>query len=456
VKRGTESESGMGERQPPRGFLAFCLIWLGQTVSMFGSGLSYFALGVWVYQTSGSVTSFALVSFCAVAPLTLLSPLAGALVDRWDRRMALLVSDLGAGLTTLILLVLFWTGRIEVWHMCVTAVLSSLLRAPRFPALAASITLLIPKKHLARGNAMVEMGGALSSLLAPLVAGFLVGAIGIQGVLLIDVLTFLVAIGTLLAVRIPKPEAADAETSAPPSLLREAAQGWHYLKGRSGLLGMLALVGVTNFAIGMVQTLITPLVLSFAPSSTLGVVLFVAGLGMLVGSLGMAAWGGPRQRMGLILSLLALQGLVLLAGGWRPNAWLIATAAFVYLLCIPVVASCSQAIWQSKVPAGLQGRIFAIRQMVSNSSVPIAYLVAGPLADSLFEPLLAAGGPLAASVGRVLGVGPGRGIGLLFIALGASVLVTVAIGLQYRPLREVERELPDALPDLDEPAVAAS
>lgn len=445
----------MGERPRHPGFLALTLIWLGQTVSMFGSSLSYFALGVWVYQTTGSVTSFALVSFCAVAPLTLLSPLAGALVDRWDRRTALLVSDLGAGAMTLVVLILFWTGRIEVWHMCVTAAVSSLLRTPRFPAMAASITLLIPKQHLARANGFLEMGGALSSLLAPLAAGFLVETIEVQGVLLIDFLTFLVAVATLLAVRIPKPDPASDGEVPGASLLRDAAQGWLYLKARSGLLGMLAIVAITNFAIGMVQTLITPLVLSFAPSSVLGVVLFVAGLGMLAGGLAMAVWGGPERRMSLILSLLALQGLALMVGGWRSHAWIIAAAAFLYLFCIPLVASCGQAIWQSKVPAGLQGRVFAIRQMVSNGSVPLAYLVAGPLADSLFEPLLAGGGPLAASAGRILGTGPGRGIGLLFITLGVVVLLTVAAGLRYRPLREVERDLPDVLPDRNEPAAVA-
>ncbi len=433
-----------------KGFPAFALVCLGQAVSMLGSGLTSFAVGVWIYRKTGSVTQYALIAFCAVAPLTFLSPLAGALVDRWDRRRVMIASDAGAGAATLMLALLFWAGRTELWSLCLATVLSSVFRGLRFPALAASIPLMVGKEHLGRANGMTEIGNALSQLLAPVVAGFLVAAIQIRGVIFLDFATFLVAIVSLLAVAIPNPPRETGEIAATPErrpLLVEAKDGWIYIRERNGLLGILALASVINFAIGLVQTLITPLILSFASPAVLGVVLSIAGSGMLLGSLLMAVWGGPRRQVMGMLGFLAVQGVTLVCGGLRPSAALVGASAFLYLVCLPIIVSCSQAIWQKKVPPAMLGRIFAIRQMTSAAALPIAYLLAGPMSDRLFEPLLAAHGPLAGTLGRVIGVGPGRGIGLLFITLGILLATAVALAFAYKPLWNLERDLPDRLPE---------
>jgi DHA3 family macrolide efflux protein-like MFS transporter len=432
-----------------KGFPAFALVCLGQAISMLGSGLTSFAVGVWIYRKTGSVTQYALIAFCAVAPLTFLSPLAGALVDRWDRRRVMIASDAGAGAATLMLALLFWAGRAELWSLCLATVASSVFRGLRFPALAASIPLMVGKEHLGRANGMVEIGNALSQLLAPVAAGFLVAAIEIRGVILLDFATFLVAIVSLLAVAIPNPPRESGETPATPRrpLLVEAKDGWIYIRERNGLLGILALASVINFAIGLVQTLITPLILSFASPAVLGVVLSIAGSGMLLGSLLMAVWGGPRRQVMGMLGFLAVQGVTLVGGGLRPSPVLVGASAFLYLICLPIIISCSQSIWQKKVPPAMLGRIFAIRQMTSAAALPIAYLLAGPLSDRLFEPLLAVHGPLAGTLGRVIGVGPGRGIGLLFIALGLLLATAVVLAFAYKPLWNLERDLPDRLPD---------
>ena len=157
--------------------------------------------------------------------------------------------------------------------------------------------------------------------------------------------------------------------------------------------------------------------------------------------------------MRLIFTMLVVQGSILFLGGLRPSLHLIALAAFAYTFCQPVILSSSQAIWQTKVAPALQGRVFAIRRLVARSSLPLAYLGVGPLADHVLEPWLAPEGALAGTVGRVIGVGPGRGLGFLFVILGASTLLVLAAGYAYRPLRELEDELPDAVP---EPAPSSS
>jgi hypothetical protein len=269
--------------------------------------------------------------------------------------------------------------------------------------------------------------------------------VGRQTVVFLDFLSYLIALVPLLALPMPRPAATAEGEAARGSLLAEAFSGWAFIRQRPGLLALLLLFATTHFSLGMVYVLLSPMVLSFASPAVLGSVLSVAGCGMLAGSFLMSVWGGPRRRVWGILSFLLLQGIVLPLGGLSPSAPLIALGGFLFLFASPMITGCSQALWQSKVAPDLQGRVFAVRRMIAWSTLPLAYLVAGPLADRVFEPLLAVGGPLAGSVGRLIGVGKGRGIGLLFIVLGLFVLLVVAGATRYPRLVRLEEELPDAL-----------
>jgi MFS family permease len=433
-------------KKPP-GMTVFLVIWVGQVVSALGSSLAGFALGVWVYQQTGSATRFALIAVVSSLPGILLAPIAGALADRWNRRWAMIVSDTGAGCASLALALLFWNGRLELWHVYPLLACSSAFVTLRWPAFTAATTLLVPREHLGRAAGLTQMGSAAAEILAPALAGVLMMSIGLAGVVLIDVSTFFVAITTLLAVRVPRAEVTAAGAAARGSLLREAAFGWTYIRQRPGLLSLLALLAATNLSLGMMQVLVAPLVLSFASAAVLGRVLSVAGLGMLAGSLLMSVWGGPRNRIGGVLGFLLLQGLVLVVGGLSPSAPLIAAAGFVFLFAAPIILGSTQVLWQSKVAPDLQGRVFAVRRMVAWSTLPLGYLLAGPLADRVFEPLLAASGPLADSAGQLIGAGKGRGIALLLITLGLVVMLTVAAFFRYPRLRRLESELPDFLPE---------
>lgn len=438
------------------GLRSFLAIWSGQVVSALGSNLTGFAVGVWVYQQTGSATKYALIALVTTLPGMLLAPLAGALVDRWDRRWIMILSDLGAGCMTLILAALIWLGRLELWHIYLLLSLSSVFATLQWPAFTAATTLLVPREHLGRASGLTQTGNGIAEILAPALAGALVVTIGLDGVVLIDVVTFLVAVSTLLVVRVPRPPVSAEGSAARGHLLREAAAGWTYIRLRTGLLTLLILLAATNFSMGVMQVLVTPMVLAFSSAAVLGRVLSIAGLGMLAGSVLMSIWGGPRRRVAGILMLLLIQGLSLVVGGLRPSAVLIAAAGFVFLFAMPLLLGTSQALWQSKVPPDLQGRVFAMRRMVAWSTLPLAYLVAGPLADRVFEPLLAADGALARTLGPWIGVGEGRGIGLLYILLGILVVLTVAIAARFPRLRRLEEELPDAVPARPDLAVAAA
>jgi MFS transporter, DHA3 family, macrolide efflux protein len=294
---------------------------------------------------------------------------------------------------------------------------------------------------------MVQLAEAAAQILAPMLAGALIGLIDVQGVILIDFATFLFALTTLLIVRIPKPARTAEGAAGKGSLLREAAYGWRYIRARQGLLGLLLFFAATNFYFGIASVLFTPLVLSFTTPAVLGVLMSVIGVGLLAGSLTMSAWGGPKRRINGIIGFSMLQGLAMYLAGAPPQVALIAPSVFVVFFSSPIINGCSQAIWMSKTPPDVQGRVFAVRRMIAWSTMPLSYIIAGPLADKVFEPLMAEGGLLASSIGQIIGVGAGRGVGLLFIVLSTLTALTALVGFLYPPLRNVEGDLPDVVED---------
>lgn len=417
----------------------FIIIWFGQFVSLIGSGLTGFALGVWVYQRTGSVTQFALISLFTTLPAIVISPLAGVITDRWDRRWVMILSDSGAGLSTLVIALLLSVGWLEVWHIYLAMAISSAFSACQWPAYSAATTLLVPKKHLGRASGMVQVAEAAAQIFSPALAGILVMTIQLQGVILIDVSTFLFSLVTLLPVRFPRPDTTEGKKGK-GSLLHEATYGWTYITARPGLLGLLMFFAASNFLTGVVSVLVTPLVLAFAPVAILGTVLSIGGSGMLVGSLVMSVWGGAKRRIYGVLSFTLLGGLCILLAGLRPSVPVFFFAVFLYFFGLPIINGSSQVIWQNKVAPAVQGRVFAVRRMIAWASLPLAYLVAGPLADHVFEPLLSIGGPLTGSIGQIIGVGPGYGIALLFVVIGMLTVLATTGAYLYPRLRLVDLE----------------
>jgi hypothetical protein len=427
----------------------FLVTWCGRLVSYIGSGLSSFALSLHVYQSSGSITQFSLTSFSYFLPQLLLSPVAGALVDRWDRRRVMLLADLGAGLGTLsswLLVVASESGywKLENWHLYLTIGLGACFTAFRAPAFQATTALLMPKRHLARANSLLELAAGTGQIVAPVVAGALLGRIGLSGILLIDMVTLSVAVGSLLLVRFPAPPQSEEGQRGRGQLRQEIATGWRFIRSRPGLLVFIA---IANLNVALVLVLLTPLALSFTDATTLGALMSSSGMGMMLGSIVMGVWGGPRRRMLGVIGFHVLSGVSLLAAFMPPHIVLLGAAVFFFLFSVPVVSSCAQAIWQTKVPADMQGRVFAVRRMVGLVSPPLAALIAGPLADRYFEPWMAPGGALAGTIGRVMGTGTGRGIALLLVVLGAIILVNAVTAWLSPAMRHVEEELPDALPE---------
>lgn len=429
-----------------KGMRTFLIIALAQFVSIAGSMLSSFALGVWVYQKTGSATELALITLFATLPGILVSPLAGALVDRWDRRKTIILAECALSLTILTLALLLQLERLEVWEIYLGTAINAIILAFLRPAYAVITPLLVPKEQLGRATGIGQASFAAGQLIGPILAGVLVTTIKIQGVLVIDYLSFFFPIITLLSVRIPRPESTPESANTKGSVWREALYGWTYIQARPGLVGILLLFAVINFSSGIISVLVTPLVLSFSSPIALGALNSIAGVGLLAGSITMGIWGGPKRRILGVIGFMVLCGLFAMLGGLRASIPLLTIAAFGYFFSMPLIAGCTTVIWQSKIALDVQGRTIAMSTMVMTSTLPLAALIAGPLADKVFEPLLMKGGLLAGSVGRVIGVGAGRGIALMFIIVGLLTLVISLVGFLNPRIRLVEDELPDVLP----------
>ncbi|GAA6618280.1 hypothetical protein NUACC26_040910 [Scytonema sp. NUACC26] len=433
----------MAQHPTTIGMRLFIIIWFGQIVSEIGSGLTSFALSIWVYQRTGSATDLALILLFATIPRIAISPLAGALVDRWNRRSCMIVSNSGAAVSIATIALLLAMHRLEMWHIYLLAAISYTFNAFQLPAYTAATTQLVPSQHLDRASGTIQLGQAIARLISPVLGGLLVVTIQLQGVILLDFASFLCALLTLLLVRFPDIKTTGAEKLGKGALLSEAAYGFSYIMKRPGLLGLLIFLATTNFLLGFVSVLTTPLVLSFTSPAVLGTILSIGGIGMVVGSLVMGVWRGGQHRINRVFGFMLLCGLSVLVAGLRPSAPLLATATFFFLLCIPPVNGGAVVIFQKKVPVAIQGRVFALNSALTGASLLLGYALAGPLADRIFEPLMATNSPLARSIGQIIGIGLGRGIGLLFIIIGVLTMLTTVVAYQYPPLRFVESELPD-------------
>ena len=426
----------------------FFIVWIGQVVSLLGSKLTEFALGFWIleqtYKETGTITQFALTILFIYLPKVIVSPLAGVLIDRWNRRYAMILSDLVAGIITLTIMLIVFAGRLEIWHIYLAIIITSSFNAFQLPAYTAAIAQLVPRENLSQANGMVQASSAIAKITAPFIAGLLLQVVHLQGILIIDFATFLVALITLSSVRFPYLKRRSRKKQPIfGQLLTETGSSWRYIAARVGLRQLLGFIAISYFTTGMLEVVLWPLL--YKPNSTeeLGVVLSIGGCGMLLGSITISLWRGFKNRVKTILGFVAFQGAIVFLAGTRISLLVLAAGIFGYLFSLPIIISSNQAIWQSKIPPRLQGRIFALQQTVERSLSICAYLLAGPLVDRIFNPLMAENGLLADSIGRFIGVGLGQGIALLLILLGIVNLIAVAIACREPRLRNLETELPD-------------
>lgn len=442
----TASKNNTNPVKRPAGMAAFVLIWFGQVISLMGSAMSGFAITVWAWQEYNSATVLAIVGVCTWVPGLIFGPFAGALVDRWNRKLVMMLSDLVSGLTTVGILIIYLNGNLEIWQLCVAGAISGIFQAFQWPAYSAAISVMIPKKHYARASGMMSMAEWGSGILAPVLAGALIVQIGLQGILLIDIVTFVFAVSTLFFIFIPPtPVSAEGE-QIPENLWQEALFGFKYIYQKTSLLLLQLIFAAGNLMASWCAILIAPLILSKTNNNatTFGLVESAGALGGIIGSSVITAWGGPKKKIIGVLAgwaLCGFAGYFILGMGKSLPFWLI--GSFFGSFFGPVINSSNQAIWQSKVPPDIQGKVFSVRRIIAQMTGPVGILLAGPLADRVFEPAMQTDSALSAIFGPYFGDSAGSGIALMITLAGLIIGLVGISGFFIDRVYRVEILLPD-------------
>lgn len=417
-------------------FRKFIILWFGELVSSIGSGLTAFGLGVYVFRTTHSATAVSLVTLCTFLPMILISPIGGVLADRFDRRLMMLLGDGGSALGLIYILIVMFSGEAQLWQLCVGVTISSIFASLTDPAYKATITDLLPEEQFAKASGLVQLAGSSKYLFSPILAGMLLAVVDIEALLIIDISTVFITIITISAVRrclVAKPV-----SKKQFSLAKDLKEGWRILVSRKGVFTLTLLLTVVTFYMGILQTLFTPMVLPLSNAKTLGIVQSVSATGLLLGSLFIGIFSVNQQYARVLSAGLFTAGIFFSLIGVSSNIYVIAAAGFLFFATLPFINTSADVLIRTHIPNEAQGRAWGMIGVISQFGYVAAYASAGLLSDHIFNPLMDEGGLLASTVGKWIGSGQGRGIGLLFIISGILVVVLALIMARMKSIRALE------------------
>ncbi|MEA5549592.1 MFS transporter [Anabaena cylindrica UHCC 0172] len=419
----------------------FIIFWLGQSLSEIGNRLTGFGLSIWVYQNTHAVAQLSLVLFFTTLPGVLITPFVGALVDKWHRKSTIIISEIGAATVILMLALLLLTGNLELWHTYVAAFFTSVCGSFQMTAKAAALPMMVSSNQMGRANGLIHFSSAVGQLAAPVLAGIIIVNFQLQGLLMIDLCSYLIGFLTLLIIDIPQPEPSIIPITGITAIFNNIFYGWENISSRLFLMIMLAFMTMNSFVNGMTTVLINPLILSFSTATTYGSIMSIAGCGMLAGSIFMSIWGGGKKSISPLFIFSALNGIALMITGFKPSILLITLGISLSFFTLPIILSTNATIWQNSVHPNVQGRVLSLFYTITGLGAAFGTLSASPLTDTILEPMLDFDGILANSIGRFIETGPGRGIGFLMIIEGVLILFVSIILFNYFYFRHIDEEL---------------
>ncbi|BAZ54109.1 hypothetical protein NIES4103_67940 [Nostoc sp. NIES-4103] len=422
----------------------FITVWLGQLVSTIGSSMTSFAIEIWAWEITGKATTLALVGFFSLLPSIIITPISGVIVDRFNRKLLMMVGDTVAVCTTIIIILLYLSNHLQIWHFYLTGAIVGTFNQFQSLAYSSSVSLMIPKKHYTRASSLEFLSSYGSNIIAPALAGYLYTIIGFLGIWLIDIFTFTIAIGSLLLVNIPQLLPATAHENV-ANIWRDLGLGWRYINKQKSLLALLIVNLLFWLPHDLGNSLYSPMILSRTNNNTLvlGSLASAAGFGGIMGVLIISTWGGFRRKIKGVLLGMICAGLSKTIFGLGRTLWVWIPAQFCSSFSFPLNGSSDTAIWLAKVPPNVQGRVFAARSLLLQIASAVGYLIAGPLADGVFTPGLQSGGVLVGIFGGLFGTGTGAGIALLYVICAVWMLLVGLLGFSVRVLRDVEIIVPD-------------
>ena len=363
----------------------FFTLWTGQAISLIGSKIVQFALVWWLTELTGSATVLATASIVALVPEILLLPIAGAYVDRWNRRIVMIVADALIALSSLCLAYLFWVDATQVWHVYAVLLVRAVGGSFHWPAMQTSTSLMVPQKHLTRVAGLNQTTNGALNIIGPPLGALLTQVLPLQSVMLVDVATALLAIVPLLFVSIPQPERGDAQVADKPSIWVDMRAGLRYIMRWPGLKILIGSAMIVKIALTPAFSLL-PLLVSehFQGGATqLSLLEAVTGVGIVAGGLILSVWGGFRKKIYTTMMGLAGVGVGFVVMGLTPEGsfWMALVSTFVVGLTIPLVDGPIMAILQTTVAPEIQGRVFTMMSSLLSITSPFSLALAGPISD---------------------------------------------------------------------------
>ncbi len=416
----------------------FLILWSTQSISQLGSSITAFALTLWLYEKTGSSLSTATLTICSYAPYVLMSIFAGALTDRFDKKKTMLVCDVFAVFCTIVVFVLFNTNRLMVWHLYALNVISGLMNTVQQPASEVAMTLIIPEKHYQRTSGLRSLSRSLISILNPLIATALYAFIGLNGVVAVDIGSFIVAFVALqFFVTIPK-----SQSDRKESVLVLAKEGIGFLKDNPMIMTLLLFMSGVNLVASAFDATLPGYVLPNPKGgqAVLGIVTSCSGIAMIIGSLIVSALPKPKDRVKVVyLTMLFSLGIenFLLAFSREPVLW--CAGQIIGWVLVPVMSVNLEVILRNSIPVELQGRVYACRNTFQFFTIPIGLFLGGFMVDNICEPLMLAYGDLPI-LKTLFGVGKGSGAALMMFILGVcGSLICIITGRKLKRYQYIEK-----------------
>ena len=421
-----------------KNFSRFLIIWLGEFISSIGSGLTAFALGVYVFQTTGSAAAVSLTALFAFLPTIMLNPVGGVVADRFDRRLMMICGDLFSAFGLVYMLICFRLGVLGTLQIYIGVTVSAVFVSLLEPAYKATVTDLLSQEDFSKASGMMQLAASSKYLLSPVLGGLLLTITDVGTILILDISTLIITVMIVAIIRKRLPPKTEHKEKL--RLIKDMKEGWKTVTGDRGVLAIVVLISVATFYIGLLQTLISPMILSFSNSKVLGMVETISAVGMLLSSIIIGIL--PLKRyVSTMATGFSLAGIFILFLGATTNLVVITLAGFLFFCTLPYINTSADVMVRCRIPDELQGRAWGLISILSQVGYVLAYACGGMLADNIFNPMFLEGGLLSDSFGRWIGVGPGRGIGFMLMISGAFVVILGFFIRRVKVIKSMEPEV---------------
>lgn len=421
----------------------FLLLWITQSFSGLGSAMTSYALVIWSYTQEGSALITALLMVSSYAPYVLLSIFAGALSDKWNKKITMLVCDSVAALTTVVMLFLLQSSTLQIWHIYVINAVNGLMNTVQQPASEVAVTRILPKKYYQQVGGLRYFASSLNSVMTPIIATAVLGMAGMGAVIAFDLFTFCIAFATLaLGIRIPENT---ENTEASEKLLVSVKKGIHYLKQEQGIFNLILFLAAINLVASIYDAAFPAMMLSRNGGSekVLGLVNAVIGITTFAGSILASFMKTPKSRVRVICNCLLFSMSTenfLLAFGKTPLVWCI--GGFLGWIFIPLMNTNLDAILRLHVPEQMQGRVYSVRNSLQFFTIPIGYFLGGFLVDRIFEPIMTRQPENSIPV-QLFGIGKGSGAAFLFFVIAFAGIGVCLYFRHNKHIWKLEEEATD-------------